>query len=183
MDAFSTFFTDPVTTRTFASALAVVLIVGGWQKLREPDVFAAAVQNYRLLPDAFVPPLARLLPLLEMLAGGLLLFPASCESGGVLAAGLLVLVTGAVVLNLLRGRREIDCGCGGISGQPLSWALVARNGVLLLLTLPASLQGEGRSLFLEDYFTLGGGVLALVGLYLCTNQLLSNAPMQHAHRN
>ncbi len=183
MDNFSAFLFDPVVTRTFASALAVILLVGGWQKMRDPEVFAAAVENYRLLPDGLAMPTARLIPWIEILAGGMLLFPESCALGALLTAGLLAVVTAAVAINLMRGNRAIDCGCGSLSSQPLSWGLVLRNGVLLLLTLPASQQGSGRSLFVGDYLTLVGGVLALVGLYVCTNQLLSNSPLQLSNRN
>ncbi len=182
MDALATFLLDPVVTRAFASTLAIILLAGGWQKLRDPQLFRAAVENYRLLPEPMAAPAAWLLPIVEVLSGVLLLFPETCAAGSLLAVALLLVVTGAVAINLLRGRREIDCGCGGLSSQPLSWVLVARNLVLALFAWPAAQQGMGRSLFLGDYVTLAGAVLALVGLYVCTNQLLSNAPMQLALR-
>ena len=185
MDILALFLFDPVVTRVFAATLSIILLVGGWQKLREPEVFAAAIENYRVLPEMLVHPFARLLPVLELVAGITLLFPASCEWGGLIAAAVMLAVTGAVVINLWRGQREIDCGCGGMSSQPLSWALVARNAVLLLLTWPASQQGASRSLFVGDYVTLVGGVLALVGLYVAVNQLMTNAPyrIRLAHRH
>ncbi|XKK34000.1 DoxX family membrane protein [Bacillus sp. A17A.1] len=45
---------------------------------------------------------------------------------------LLVLYTMGIVINLLRKRTTISCGCGGIAGNHhLSWFLVLRNIVLL----------------------------------------------------
>lgn len=177
------FLLDPVVTRAFASLLAVILLVGGWQKLRDIDMFAAAVENYRLLPSTMVRPVAWSVPMAEIAAGIALLFPISCAAGAALAAAILLVVTIAVAINLARGVRDIDCGCGGSSGQPISWALVVRNLVLMLFTLPAAQQGVGRSLYWGDYFTLAAGVLALVGIYLCTNQLLNNSssPLINRH--
>jgi hypothetical protein len=53
----------------------------------------------------------------------------------------------------------------------------------VLLTIPAAQQGASRLLYWGDYFTLAAGVLALVGLYLCTNQLLNNStsPLINRH--
>ncbi len=183
MDILSLFLSDPVVARVFAATLSVIFLVGGWQKLRDPVVFAAAIENYQVLPEGLAAPVARLLPLFELFAGVALLFPQTCDMGGAVAAVLLLMVTAAVAINLWRGQRAIDCGCGGMSSQPISWALVARNGVLLLLTVPAAQQGAGRALFIGDYVTLVGGVLALVGLYVAVNQLMSNAPFQIAHRH
>jgi uncharacterized membrane protein YphA (DoxX/SURF4 family) len=177
------FIFDPVVTRAFASMLAIILLVGGWQKLRDIEIFAAAMENYRLLPYSLIHPVSRVLPMVEIVAGVALLFPDSCVVGAALAAVILLVVTAAVAINLARGIRDIDCGCGGSSNQTISWALVARNLVLVLLTIPAAQQGAGRSLYLGDYFTLAAGVLALVGLYLCTNQLLNNStsPLVNRH--
>lgn len=177
------FIFDPVVTRVFASTLAIILLVGAWQKLRDIDTFAVALENYRLLAPGLVYPTAWFIPGVEMIAGSALIFPESCAVGALLAAALLTVVTCAVAINLLRGRRNMDCGCGGLSNQPISWALVARNLILVVLTVPASQQSVGRSLYWGDYFTLGGGVLALIGLYLCANQLLNNSTSTLINRN
>lgn len=168
---------DPTLITICAAALAIVLIGGAWQKLRDPDVFAAAVEQYGLLPQPLIGPVARVLPLWEA-ASGLLLLPALTRPwGAVLAAGLLIAVTGAVVVNLLRGRTEIDCGCGGVEGgQRLSWALVARNGVLMLLTAAAMADETARQLVWLDGVTLVAGTLALYGIYAAADQLLANRP-------
>ena len=183
MDILSLFLSDPIVTRVFAATLSVIFLVGGWQKLREPEVFAAAIENYQVLPESLAAPVARLLPAWELLAGAALLFPQTCEWGSLAAAILLLIVTAAVAINLWRGQRAIDCGCGGMSSQPISWALVARNALLIALTVPAARQSAGRALFVGDYVTLVGGVLALVGLYVAVNQLMTNAPFQIAHRH
>lgn len=182
MDILITFFLDPVVTRAIGAALSIVLLFGALQKMRDPVVFAGAVENYRLLPEALVPLAARGLPLLELAAGLLLLFPETCLLGGYLALTLLAVVTAAVAINLLRGNASIDCGCGGVSSQPLSWALVGRNALLMALVSVAMQESAGRDLVWADYFTVGGAVLALVGLYVSANQLMTNAPLALAVR-
>lgn len=182
MDMLPNFFSDLVVTRAIAASLSLVLLAGAWQKLRDPLLFAGALENYRLLPGGLVSMVAYLLPLLEGAAGLLLLFPETAAFGGFLTVFLLVTVTAAVLINLLRGRTSIDCGCGGLSSQPLSWALVARNAVLLLLACIAIHQGDERPLFWADYVTTGGAILALLGIYVSVNQLLTNAPMALAVR-
>lgn len=167
---------DPVLTRALGAALSVVLLAGAWQKLREPEVFAAALDNYRLLPDALVPIVARLLPLVELAAGLLLLFPATVVYGGMLSLALLQLVTAAVIANLMRGHTDIDCGCGGLSQQPLSWGLVGRNAVLVAMAILAMHDDAGRDFVWIDYLTLLGVVLAVLGLYVSANQIMANAP-------
>ena len=182
MDALTTFLADPVVTRTVGAALSIVFLAGAWQKLRDLEVFAAAVENYRLLPPALVPLVARALPVLELAAGLLLLFPAVSAAGGMLSGCLLAVVTAAVAINLLRGHSRIDCGCGGLSSQPLSWALVVRNLVLLAAVALAAQHESARVLVWADYFTVSGAVLALVGLYVSVNQLMTNAPLALAIR-
>ena len=182
METLLAFFLDPVVTRAVGATLSIVLLAGAWQKLSDPLVFAGAVDNYRLLPEALVPLVARALPLIELLAGVLLLFPETCFLGGMLALLLLAVVTAAVAINLARGYARIDCGCGGLSSQPLSWSLVARNAVLMALVGLAVQEGAARLLVWADYFTVGGAILALVGLYVSANQLMSNAPMALAVR-
>ncbi|WP_265945073.1 MauE/DoxX family redox-associated membrane protein [Dechloromonas sp. A34] len=82
MEILIAFFLDPVVTRAIGATLSIVLLFGALQKLRDPVVFAGAVENYRLLPDALLPVAAHGLPLLELAAGVLLLFPETCLLGG-----------------------------------------------------------------------------------------------------
>jgi len=102
--------------------------------------------------------------------------------GGYLTLALLAAVTSAVAINLNRGNTNIDCGCGGLSSQPLSWLLVARNMMLMALVGLAMHESVGRDLVWADYFTAAGAVLAMVGLYAAANQLMTNAPMALAIR-
>lgn len=178
---------DPVATSTLSAVLSVIFLTGAWQKLRDLALFQANVENYRLLPDGLAWPAALLLPVWELAAGALLVFDPVRTAGALLTIGLLSVVTAAVVINLLRGRTEIDCGCGSLGGhvgdQTLSWCLAARNALLALAALLALREDAPRALVWIDYLSVAGGTLGLLGLYVTANQLMANNPRLHALRN
>lgn len=72
----------------------------------------------------------------ELLAGlglisGILLFPAA-----LLTICLFIVFSGAMGINLARGRRDLSCHCGGALGDHrISWWLVGRNGLFLVATV------------------------------------------------
>jgi hypothetical protein len=177
------FALDPVLGHAAAAALGTVLLLGAGTKLCDLALFRAALDNYRLLPAAALGPAALLLPLWELLAGALLLPTATRSGGATLALGLLALVTAAVIINLLRGRERIDCGCGGGEHVPLSRGLVARNAGLAPLGLATLLPTQPREALWLDFVAMACATLFLLGLYLTVNQLLSNHPRLIALRN
>lgn len=182
MEILFAFLLDPVPASAAALALSLILVIGASYKLSDPALFVVAVDNYRLLPERLVAPVAQLTAAAELLAGLLLPFPKTRLFGGVLALALLAAVTSAVAINLRRGHTRIDCGCGGLSSQPLSWGLVARNSLLMALVLLAMRQGSGRALVWIDYLSIAGGTLALAGIYLLANQVMTNAAQALALR-
>lgn len=168
---------DLVVARMLAAALSVIFIIGAGQKFRDLAAFRAALEDYRLLPAALLAPVAVLLPAGEAAAGLALVFDQTRYAGAVLALAVLALVTGAVAINLWRGRAEIDCGCGGLEQQQtLSWGLVARNGLLACGVIGAAAGSAARQFVWLDYLTVGCGTLALLGVYVAGNQLLANRP-------
>ena len=168
---------DPTLPHIAAALLAIVFLGGAWQKLRDLAALAGAVEQYRLLPDAWAAGAARTLLAAEFAAGLLLLPLPTRGAGALLAALLLAAVTLAVAINLLRGRRAIDCGCGGAEGgQHLSWGLVLRNALLGLAAVLAAAAETPRELVWLDGLTVVAGTLAFYGLYAAANQLLANRP-------
>ena len=115
-----------------------VWLVAGLLKLPDPAQNVRAVRAYQLLPEAVVPTLGHLLPVLEVLVGLCLLL-------GVLtrfAAGLSALMLAAFVVGIssawARGL-AIDCGCfGGGAGPTVNataaypWDIARDVGLLLL---------------------------------------------------
>jgi hypothetical protein len=168
------FAADPIAVGTIVGALALVMLAAAWHKFSEPEVFAGSVSAYELLPRWLVVPVARLLPWVETgLAIGVLL-PVTRPAALLALTGLLLGYAAAMAVNLLRGRRDIDCGCGGAT-QPLSWALVARNLLLCAAALVATRPTLERSMDWVDALTLVLGVLAFYALYLMADELLRQA--------
>ena len=141
------------------------------------------MREYRLVPPALLTPASILVMISETLAAGLVLIPTARWTGLVIMAMLLFVYAASIGTNLLRGRRDIDCGCNGpASKQLLSWWLVARNLVFLGLTLMAMQPTSGRQFLWLDGLTVLFGVLVVCGLYLSLNNLLARAPRMTSMR-
>jgi hypothetical protein len=136
----------------FARTLvALVLLAAGLAKLVSWREFIEVVRNYEILPAGVSGLVGWLLPPAEIIvATGMLvglLMPWSA-----FAAMLLFLLFGsAMAINLLRGRRDISCGCFGPQrDHRLTWGLVIRNAMLAGLAavpwLVGSTQEHGKPL-------------------------------------
>jgi hypothetical protein len=124
--------------------LGGLLIVAGALKLRAPVAFATEIANYQLLP-AVAPYVAAILPVVELVIGGaLVVAPRPWRRGAALAAlGLLATFTVAVGSAYLR-RINIDCGCFGTGGGPITGLTLARN-VALMVVAATIVWGEGQT--------------------------------------
>jgi len=80
-------------------------------------------------------------------------------------------------VNLIRGRRDIDCGCAGPAAQmPLSGALVVRNALLVAAAIAAAAPLQTRPLGAIDAFTFSAALAMGVLLWKAAHGLLENAP-------
>jgi uncharacterized membrane protein YphA (DoxX/SURF4 family) len=122
-------------TRAFAFVLRLglggLLIVAGALKARAPVAFATEIANYQLVP-AVAPYVAAILPVLELVIGAALIVgPRAWRRAAALAAlGMLATFTVAVASAYFR-RINIDCGCFGTGGGPITGLTLLRNGVLM----------------------------------------------------
>jgi hypothetical protein len=171
METVAVFSADPVAIGAVIGALALVVFAAALHKLAQPDWFAGALSGYRLLPPRAVPVTARALPVAEIALGIGILLPVTRVPALFGLAALLSLYALAMAINLGRGRRDIDCGCGG-AAHPLSWGLAVRNVVLAAAALMAARPMVERSMEWTDALTLVLAVLAFYGMYLMTDELL-----------
>jgi len=158
---------DPMLQHTAALTLALVFGAAAYGKFTAWDEFEGVVQNFRVLPRALVPLVARLLPPLEALAAAAVLVPASRTAAGVVMAVLLAVFALGISVNLARGRVDIDCGCFRSSlKQNLSAWLVLRNLLLVVLAMACIAAPTERALGAADLFfaVMGAAVLFLVYL-------------------
>ncbi len=132
--------------------VALVFMQAAVGKLRRWPLLEGVIANYRILPVALARPAALALPPIELCLGAALLAFPDLSVRATAAALLLVFAT-AIGVNLLRGRREIDCGCFQSDlRQSLGWPLVARNLVLAaLMALPAPAQPLSLALLVQAY--------------------------------
>ena len=168
---------DPVLIYAASFLLGAIFLAGAYHKLKNRELFVGIVQAYGLLPVPLVVVFSLCVALAELTIGLALWVPRSWPAAQLAGCALLAVVTAAVVINLLRGRPELSCGCGGASAdQELSWSLVARNVVLGVVLLSATATPLTRTLTVFDYGTIVLATGIGFGLYAALNQLLANAP-------
>ncbi|CAI8802703.1 Methylamine utilization protein MauE [Pseudomonas sp. IT-P12] len=169
---------DPIFIIASALAIAVLLASAATHKLRAPARFRKQLADYQLLPDVLVRPIARMIPVAELMIAFALLVPAWRVYAALTAAGLMALYAAAIGINLWRGRRDIDCGCAGPDqAQPLRPVLLLRNSALVGLALLASVSPVVRDLGVFDGFvTVAASAVALL-IYAAADGLLANSPL------
>lgn len=145
----------------------IQVAVGVWflwaasSKARSWSSHVQALRAYTLVADRTAPHLAILLVSAESALGIALVVGIGSPWTVVLASTLLVAITAAVAVDLLRGELH-DCGCGA-GGARISWALVARNllaAVALLVTLSLPLSTEPSARMFGALAVLGAGLVA-----------------------
>jgi Methylamine utilisation protein MauE len=168
---------DPALQLIMRGALALLLCWAAVHKLRNVAEFREALAAYELLPRRCVRAAAALLVASELAIGVTLLLPGIGAGAALGAAALLCTYAGAIGINLLRGRRHIDCGCvGAAARRPIGLALVARNGALVVIALASALPATSRRLTGIDALTVSAGVITVAFLYVAVDALIVNAP-------
>jgi hypothetical protein len=172
---------DPAVAALLAGAFALLFASAALHKLLDPARFGAAFRAYQVVPPA-LGHVSLLVPVLELAIAAALL--ATDSRHGAAAAGAALLLTYAVVIaiNLGRGRRDLDCGCGGPRerrpiGAWMVWRNIALGGLLGLLLLPQA----SRALDATDALTIGAGTVVAALLYMSVDVLSGRAAL-HAAR-
>jgi hypothetical protein len=167
---------DPAIVLVLRAALALLFFAAAVHKVRAPSEFRAVLGAYRLLPPALVGPAAVVLPAAEVAVATALSAPGLGATGLAGAAALLLVYAGAVAVNLVRGRRDLDCGCfGPARRQPIGPRLVARNVALAVAAAGGAAAPLPRPLVWLDAVTVGAATVALAALWIAAEGL-------HAHR-
>lgn len=164
---------DPLLTLVISMSLALLFFMAARHKMAAPRHFEGQLAAYDILPDVLVRPAARTLPWVEMAVVFLILVPMTRAFAAYLASLLLTTYALAMAVNLLRGRQDIDCGCGG-QPQVLSAWLLARNAVLVAGSCLLLVPGDSRSLAWGDIPLLFLLTAVLAMVYLLVEQLVRN---------
>ncbi|MET4049612.1 MULTISPECIES: MauE/DoxX family redox-associated membrane protein [unclassified Rhodococcus (in: high G+C Gram-positive bacteria)] len=155
-----------------SSVVGAVLLVAGVPKVRDRDRMVRAVRGYRLLPESMATAVGNTLPWLEIVLGLALVLVLAPTVTGALAAAMFFVFFAALTINLVRGRRDLDCGCfafsaGGDEVAHIGWWHAARAGSFALLAAvvtftPALEFGERIAGIGVGLFVVG---LVCVGVY------------------
>ena len=168
---------DSVYLFIVAFALAAMWGVAGLHKLAAFAVFAATLDDYRVVPQRLVRLVAGFVVAIELIIALCLTVPGTRSAALITGAVLLSIYAAAMAINLVRGRRHIDCGCMGPAGrQTLSGWLITRNIVIALLAVASTSTVTYRAFVWLDAFTIGAGVAVLALAYASANHLIANAP-------
>lgn len=95
--------------------VGAVLLVAGIPKVRDSDAMVRAVRGYKVLPDGAATVVGRTLPWVEIVLGTSLLLGVAPAVTGAAAAAMFAAFVAGLTINLLRGRRDLDCGCFAFS--------------------------------------------------------------------
>jgi hypothetical protein len=133
---------DPAVMLAARAAFALLFANAARHKLRDRAAFAAVLAAYRVLPAALVPTLGVVVAGVELATAAAWLVPDAGELAVVASIALLCVYAVAIGVNLARGRRSIDCGCGvGGAAQPIGEWLLARNALLAVAAWGTLLAG------------------------------------------
>ena len=178
---------DPLILKSISIGFGLLFLLAAVHKFATAQQFRVILEEYRVMPRVLAGPVARIVPLLEVVLSVGWFAAYRPELIAVSSAALLAVYTSAIGINLLRGRIHIGCGCG-VAGssdgdQQLSSALILRNTILILIALVAVIPTTARSFGVIDYVTLGSTLLASALLYAGANQLLANGAAIGTWRN
>ncbi len=165
---------DAAAAALLISAVTLLFAFSVSHKIRSPQHFSAVLADYRVLPDSLVP-IASWLVIAAELAVVALVLAGQAAAAMMLAGMLMAGYSAGIALNLLRGRRDIDCGCAGpAASQTLSGWLLLRNVLLLAVIAVALLPDQARALGWLDWLTVTLGLAAASALYGAANTLIAN---------
>jgi uncharacterized membrane protein YphA (DoxX/SURF4 family) len=154
-------------TRSF---VALVLLSACIAKLGSRREFIQIVRNYKLVPRSLSTFTSQLIPAAELILAVCLLSGNLTRWSAFAASGLFLLFGGAVGINLIRGRRDVSCGCFGGRDHQLTWALVFRNAVLAALAAaiwfnPNSIN-DPKPISLEGFASVLAGAALVASWWL-----------------
>ena len=166
---------DPVFSLLAVTALALLFATAAVAKIRDRVRFAAVLEAYEVMPRSLTRSAAVLLPFIELTVAFGLFVTQFRPVAAAAAAGLLLIYGAAMGVNLVRGRRDIDCGCEGFGRRRsiAPWMLV-RNSVLMLVAAVAAATSNARAIEWTDALTIAGGLAAFAMIYFAVDQLLAS---------
>lgn len=168
---------DPVIAAALRVLLALLFAAAVAHKLADFTAFRIVLHDYHLLPLALVTPATLLVIATEIALAATLPWPATGSTAPLAAVALLAVYSLGIAINLLRGRRTLECGCAPSTyRQPLSEWLLLRNAVLIAAALALTLPPAPRAFAWLDIVTFAGMVAAGSAAWAALQRLLALEP-------
>ncbi len=114
--------------------LGCIFLASSIGKISSFHTFADEILDYQLISGKPAQVVAYILPFVELVVGLLCIMGFPLAPTSILAIFLLLVFTGAIVINLLRGRR-FSCHCFGSSRAMIGPITAVRNLILIVLAL------------------------------------------------
>lgn len=147
-----------------ASIIGGTLLLAGVPKVRDRQGLLRAVRGYRLLPAPLERVVSVALPWVEIALGAALITGVAGRYAAALAALLFAGFCAGLSINLIRGRRDLDCGCfafGAAHEVPrIGWFHALRAGGFVLIAAGLAVVPAGTPTVGEHL--LGVALAALV---------------------
>jgi uncharacterized membrane protein YphA (DoxX/SURF4 family) len=133
------------------------LVVGGifvyasLDKIAHPDAFARIVFNYHMVPASLINLVALILPMVELLAGALLILGVWPRSAGLVLLTLTAVFIVALSVNWMRGV-NLECGCFTVSSKAKGaiGSLILRDVLLLAAAVQTTCLARPKAALRED---------------------------------
>lgn len=165
---------EPIVHLVLRLLLTAILVLSLVAKLRDYRRFRVIVARYEVVPVEWTGTASALAVVWEAAAVAALW---AWPSVGPLFAGMLFGIYGlATVVNLIRGRTHIDCGCEWGGREPMATAakvtpwLPIRNLGLVLLALTLCAPRSDRPLGMLDYGLIGASAAFFVAVFLAMDR-------------
>ncbi|XKK36766.1 hypothetical protein HFP66_30340 [Bacillus sp. A17A.1] len=139
--------------------IGIVLFTTALDKLKNYNDHILIIKSYNILPSRLAKPFFILDFIVQILISISFVFSIKVSIFSFAAIFLMALYTMAIIINLLR-KNDINCGCGGLVGNhSISWKLVVRNMMLILLLLIISIFSVDIFLNLQTLYILMSSIL------------------------
>ncbi|MFT4563137.1 MAG: hypothetical protein ACI9BW_002891, partial [Gammaproteobacteria bacterium] len=168
---------DPIVILIANYSIALLFGLASYGKLSAFRVFCVTLEEYQLIPVKLVTVVAAVVTGLEVLISLGAFWQPVAQFAMFAASLLLSMYAAAIGINLVRGRRDIDCGCTGPARRQLlsGWLLLRNTGLILVALLGAAVPSE-RIVVAADLVLVALALIAVMAIYAAINQLMVNAP-------
>ena len=113
--------------------LGLVFVWASWDKIFNPQAFAGIIENYKILPDILIWPVAVILPWLEIISGALLISGYMVRGSAFIINVLTLTFIIALTCNLYRGI-DITCGCFSLLARSSNTYMLLIRDIVILIT-------------------------------------------------